>query len=1160
MTRDEIQSWLFGRLATLLEMSIDEVADANTVEELGADSLVVARLTEELRELTDAHLSPTLLYDSTTFDDLVAQIAAAMQPAAVAAPAARIAVAASFTIEPIEAPLGHLLDTAGIDAALAFAPYNQILQQLLDPATGFGSQAAVAHVVLLRIEDWFRHAGGAPANAAVEAVIGQLLGALEAARTRIAGPLLVALCPHDPDAALAMAEADLHLIGALETMAGIELLDLRDRGVGQYDVVRDRVGHIPYTPRGFAEIALPIGRALHRALVGPAKVLVVDCDNTLWGGVVGEDGASGIRIEPGHQALHLFLRKRKDAGQLIVLASKNSEDDVWAVFDSRDDMLLKREDIAGWRIDWNPKPGHIAALADELNLGLDSFIFLDDSPVECAAVAAALPEVTVVHMPADPAAFGPMLDAHWAFDTGIATAEDARRTELYVQERSRRQIEANSTGVDDYLASLGIEIDVTPLGQADLARAAQLTQRTNQFNTTTIRRSEAEVAALIGQAPPRALKVDVRDRFGDYGFVGLATLDWSGGLCRIDSLMLSCRVLGRRVEQALVRHIAALAAEAGVAEVAIDFVASDRNQPVHSFLRSIGTGIGADGAVRFAVADIDAVLAGTVMVAAPTETAVDETVVPAARKQAASEGLGWIAGLHGDGGALERALAARIRVRPDLDQPFLAPQTPLQVEIAKVWASVLRLDRVGIEDDFYELGGDSLAGAELAASLQDLGLPEDVGLGIAERPTVAGLAELVQLRRGGAKTQPTVTFEDWAALPADIRALAEAARGTPLPDPAGDGFTYLLTGGTGYVGGYLAARLLERPGVRLVCHVRARDDADGMARIRGNLERYGLWQPGFADRLSVAVGGLDKPMLGLDAALYDRLAGEVDAVIHNGAHVNFIFPASHLRAANVGGTAEALRFAAAGRVKPFHFVSTLGVMMSGYARDHVIHEDEELDHSEDLPNGYEQTKWVADKMVWHAIQAGYPASIYRLGMLSGLAESGVYHKLNEFLPSFLKGCVQLGSFPHMDSKIEMVPIDITVATLARLIETPASIGKTFHMNHPDPLDDDAFVEEIQALGYPLRYVPFDVWKRELIGSPALKQNALYPFLDFVRGLQSHQTRIPDMDMTNVLALAGDELRACPSQKDLLARYFAHFARVHYLPAPASVATSGAVVD
>jgi hypothetical protein len=148
----------------------------------------------------------------------------------------------------------------------------------------------------------------------------------------------------------------------------------------------------------------------------------------------------------------------------------------------------------------------------------------------------------------------------------------------------------------------------------------------------------------------------------------------------------------------------------------------------------------------------------------------------------------------------------------------------------------------------------------------------------------------------------------------------------------------------------------------------------------------------------------------------------------------------------------------------------------------------------------------------------------------------------------------------MDSKIEMVPIDVTVAALARLIETQASIGKTFHMNHPDPLDDDAFVEEIQALGYPLRYVPFDVWKRELIGSPTLKQNALYPFLDFVRGLQSHQTRIPDMDMTNVLALAGDELLACPSQKDLIARYFAHFVKVHYLPAPAPVATSVAVVD
>jgi HAD superfamily phosphatase (TIGR01681 family) len=199
-----------------------------------------------------------------------------------------------------------------------------------------------------------------------------------------------------------MQEADSELISAIATIADVELIDLRGQGGAHYDLVRDRIGHIPYTQVGYAALALGLGRALHGCLTQPAKVLVVDCDNTLWGGVVGEDGAAGLTIDAGHRSLQAFLLRRKQSGQLITLASKNAEADVWNVFESRADMLLSRADIAAWRIDWQPKPDNIRALANELGLGLDSFIFLDDSPAECAAVAAALQEVTVVQLPGDP--------------------------------------------------------------------------------------------------------------------------------------------------------------------------------------------------------------------------------------------------------------------------------------------------------------------------------------------------------------------------------------------------------------------------------------------------------------------------------------------------------------------------------------------------------------------------------------------------------------------------------------------------------------------------------------------------------------------------------------------------------------------------------------
>jgi hypothetical protein len=241
-------------------------------------------------------------------------------------------------------------------------------------------------------------------------------------------------------------------------------------------------------------------------------------------------------------------------------------------------------------------------------------------------------------------------------------------------ERERRRSKAAVANVEDYLASLAIEIEITPLAQADLPRAAQLTQRTNQFNTTTLRRTEAEMAELIGRNPARVLKVEVRDRFGDYGFVGLATLDWRDGACTVDSLMLSCRVLGRRVEHALLRGIAELAKQAGVRTVSLAFRPSDRNQPARAFLQSIGVGLNDHYLVDFPVDEIEDILAGMSAHPAPAMGEDDTPAAVSGGKIAASAGLGWIAGLKDDGALLEDALAQRTRRRPDLVQPFLAPQ------------------------------------------------------------------------------------------------------------------------------------------------------------------------------------------------------------------------------------------------------------------------------------------------------------------------------------------------------------------------------------------------------------------------------------------------------------------------------------------------------
>ena len=252
---------------------------------------------------------------------------------------------------------------------------------------------------------------------------------------------------------------------------------------------------------------------------GP-KVLLLDCDNTLWRGVVGEDGVDGIAIDPGRRALQELAINRLGAGVLLGLVSKNNEADVWEAFAAAPGMLLRREMIVCHRINWEPKSRNIQSLAEELNLGVDSFVFIDDSPAECAEVRAGCPGVLVLQLPAEPDAIARFLEHLWPLDPRKVTDTDRKRAALYAANARREELRSQAPDLRRFVASLEVRTTFLPFSKETAARAAQLTQRTNQLTTTTLRRSEAELRAdLTGGA--EILIADVSDRFGDYGIVGV---------------------------------------------------------------------------------------------------------------------------------------------------------------------------------------------------------------------------------------------------------------------------------------------------------------------------------------------------------------------------------------------------------------------------------------------------------------------------------------------------------------------------------------------------------------------------------------------------------------------------------------------------------------
>lgn len=328
-----------------------------------------------------------------------------------------------------------------------------------------------------------------------------------------------------------------------------------------------------------------------RVLKGKAKKCVVlDCDNTLWGGVVGEEGLDGIKLDrnsyPGKafydfQTSVLHLAER---GILVVLCSKNNEADVFEVLDGHPACQLKRTHLCGWRVNWQDKAANIKELAEELNLGLDSFVLVDDNPVECGLVKELLPDVTVLQVPGKLYELPSLLFEQGLFDTFRLTEEDRKRARLYQSESQRKEARTGFKSVEEYLSSLDTVAVIHRALPREIPRVAQLTQKTNQFNVNPKRYSERDVEAFAGRRDAAVFTLSVRDRFGDIGLVGVLILECQDEAGRVDSFLMSCRALGRSLERVMIeRCLKEMGAACGVKTWYAEYVPTRKNMQVADF-------------------------------------------------------------------------------------------------------------------------------------------------------------------------------------------------------------------------------------------------------------------------------------------------------------------------------------------------------------------------------------------------------------------------------------------------------------------------------------------------------------------------------------------------------------------------------------------------
>ena len=531
---------------------------------------------------------------------------------------AGVYVLRTVTLEPLGPILRALAFRDGLNLDVRFGEFDQLEQEI----AGVGAlpdEAPDFVLVLARLEDLApplvrRFIGTAPGQrqALADAVLDRAAGWLDGLHARWPRATLLLSGFEEPsEAAYGVADArvadgqrgfvrrlNTGLAERCQQTPGAFLVDIdaalaavgRERAHDRRMMAHAR---LPYSGVGLEALATRYARVIGARAARRRKCVVLDCDNTLWGGIIGEDGMDGIQLGPDHPgrsfvAFQEALLTLHDRGVILALNTKNNEADVLEVLDQHPSQVLRKGHLAAWRINWQDKASNLESLAAEINIGVDSLIFIDDSDFECQLVRERLPQVLVVQTPSDPLAMADVVRDLRCLDALDVSAEDKKRGEMYKAQAVRERTRRESGSLDNFLGSLDMALTIAETAAAQVPRVAQLTQKTNQFNLTTRRYTEADIERLVASPDHSVHHLHLTDRFGEYGITGAVVVRYADGRAVIDTLLMSCRILGRTVEAALLAWLLRETAARGAVEVIGERVPTRKNHQTADLFERFG--------------------------------------------------------------------------------------------------------------------------------------------------------------------------------------------------------------------------------------------------------------------------------------------------------------------------------------------------------------------------------------------------------------------------------------------------------------------------------------------------------------------------------------------------------------------------------------------
>lgn len=513
-----------------------------------------------------------------------------------------IAIASSFTIEPIRNVIDFWADEFQLSHHLSFAPFQQILQCLVSTDSLFAENRNGVNLVFLRLEDcWPEQESSEGGFHQMDAFIDDLEKALVVAEQNHHVPLILTICPrstnyqknkdyfyfiqskHERITQIIEKFSNVYCIAEHEIFDLYPLEDYEDNFAYQQ-------GKIPYTKECFTALGTIASRKIAALIRKPYKALILDCDNTLWKGICAEDGLENIVVDENYRTLQNYIIKLQEQGFLLCLCSKNTEQDIWSVFDYfKSEMPLQKHHITAWRINWELKSNNIMHLSRELNLGLDSFIFLDDKETECSEVKAVHPQVACFQVPSESKDIPAFLQHIWVFDRSTISKIDGLRTLYYQQEKQRKSLEKSAFSFEEFINQLDLKLDFFYLTEEYIERIVQLTRRTNQFNLSGRICSYSSLKKYL-QSNESCLIVAARDKYGDYGVIACALYSIETQSMKLDNLLVSCRALGKQIEFKIWQQLCDIANKNKLEFIDVEFVKSDRNEPAANFLKALGSG------------------------------------------------------------------------------------------------------------------------------------------------------------------------------------------------------------------------------------------------------------------------------------------------------------------------------------------------------------------------------------------------------------------------------------------------------------------------------------------------------------------------------------------------------------------------------------------